>query len=164
MTVRKTPAKRSARSGDRAEDLEKQIAALSSRPRSELVEEWVRIYGRPPPKYIKRGLIERAISWHMQAKVYGRLKPEIRRYLLQVAEANAAKVAKADAEKAKGEIAVPARFRPGMRLVREWNGTTHTVDVLDKGFAWNGKLYSSLSPIARAITGARWSGPRFFSP
>ncbi len=73
--VRKASAKRSARSGDRADDLERQIAALSSRPRPELVEEWVRIYGQPPPKYIKRGLIERAISWHMQAKVYGGLKP-----------------------------------------------------------------------------------------
>jgi hypothetical protein len=152
----KVSMKRSARSGDRAEDIEQQIAALASRPRSELVEEWIRIYGRGPPKYIKRGLIERAISWHMQAKVYGGLKPEIRRYLLKVAEADAAKI--------KEEIKAPARFRPGMRLIREWNGKTHTVDVLDKGFAWNGKLYSSLSPIARAITGARWSGPRFFSP
>ena len=152
----KSSAERPARSGDRAGDLERQIKALSSRPRSELVEEWFRIYGRRPPKYIKRGLIERAISWHMQAKVYGGLKPEIRKYLLKVAEAAAATV--------KGEIATPARFRPGMRLLREWNGKTHTVDVLDKGFAWNGKLYSSLSPIARAITSARWSGPRFFSP
>ena len=152
----KTFAERPARSGDRADDLERQITALSSRPRPELVEEWTRIYGRRPPKYIKRGLIERAISWHMQAKVYGGLKPEIRRYLLKVAEADAAKV--------KQQISVPAQFRPGMRLLREWNGKTHTVDVLDKGFAWNGKLYSSLSPIARAITGARWSGPRFFSP
>ena len=152
----KASTKRSARSADRAEDIEQQIAALASRPRSELVEEWIRIYGRRPPKYIKRGLIERAISWHMQTKVYGGLKPETRRYLLKVAEADAAKI--------KEEIKSPARFRPGIRLVREWNGKTHTVDVLDKGFAWNGKLYSSLSPIARAITGARWSGPRFFTP
>ena len=72
--------------------------------------------------------------------------------------------AEADAAKIKEEVKSPARFRPGMRLIREWNGKTHTVDVLDKGYAWNGKLYSSLSPIAREITGSRWSGPRFFSP
>src|SRR5205814_3124289 len=102
-------AERPARSGDRADDLERQIEALSSRPRPELVEEWTRIYGRRPPKYIKRGLIERAISWHMQAKVYGGLKPEIRNYLLKVAEADAAKV--------KQQISVPAQFRPGMRLL-----------------------------------------------
>ena len=151
-----TPGESPARSADRTGELERQITALSSRPRSELAEEWIRIYGSRPPKYIKRGLIERAISWHMQAKVYGGLKPEIRKYLLKIAEADAAKV--------KQQISVPAQFRPGMRLLREWNGRTHTVDVLDKGFAWNGKLFSSLSPIARAITGARWSGPRFFSP
>ncbi len=73
------------------------------------------------------------------------------------------KVAEADAAKVTEKISAPARFRSVMRLVRQWNGKTHTVDVLDRGFAWNGKLYSSLSPIARAITGARWSGPRFFS-
>jgi hypothetical protein len=160
----KTPLKRSARSIDRAEDLENRIAALSSHPRSELVEEWTRIYCRKPPKYIKRGLMERAISWHMQAKVYGGLKPETKRYLLQVAAANAARAGKPDAPKTNGEVKPLTRFRPGTRLVREWNGKTYVVDVLDKGFAWNGKPYSSLSPIARAITGTRWSGPRFFSP
>ena len=51
---------------------------------------------------------------------------------------------------------------PGSRLIREWRGRTHTVDVLDSGFRCDGKQYRSLSEIARAITGARWSGPRFF--
>ena len=53
-------------------------------------------------------------------------------------------------------------LKPGGRLIREWNGVTHVVDVIDGGFVWNGQRYASLSPIARAITGARWSGPRFF--
>ena len=51
---------------------------------------------------------------------------------------------------------------PGTRLLREWNGRTHQVDVTDDGFVWNGETYRSLSAVARAITGARWSGPRFF--
>lgn len=50
----------------------------------------------------------------------------------------------------------------GSRLAREWNGKTHVVDVTDDGFFYAGKTYRSLSAIARAITGARWSGPRFF--
>jgi len=50
----------------------------------------------------------------------------------------------------------------GSRLLREWNGITHSVEVTDRGFAWNGKTYRSLSVIARTITGAHWSGPRFF--
>ena len=49
-----------------------------------------------------------------------------------------------------------------MRLIREWNGTVHQVDVVGGGFAWNGKTWKSLSAVAEAITGARWSGPRFF--
>jgi hypothetical protein len=52
--------------------------------------------------------------------------------------------------------------RPGSRLVREWRGRTHTVVVTDNGFEHAGKTYSSLSKIAQVITGAHWSGPRFF--
>ena len=53
-------------------------------------------------------------------------------------------------------------LQPGSRLLREWNGTTHVVDITDAGYVWNGKSHRSLSAIAREITGARWSGPRFF--
>jgi hypothetical protein len=55
-----------------------------------------------------------------------------------------------------------ARLRPGAQLVREWHGRTHTVTVADDGFEYVGKAYSSLTKIAQAITGAHWSGPRFF--
>jgi hypothetical protein len=47
-------------------------------------------------------------------------------------------------------------------LAREWNGHMHRVAVLTGGFAWNGKIYPSLSKIAHAITGTRWNGPRSF--
>jgi hypothetical protein len=53
-------------------------------------------------------------------------------------------------------------LKPGARLLRDWNGRTHVVDVTDAGYQWNGETHRSLSAIARAITGARWSGPRFF--
>jgi hypothetical protein len=60
-------------------------------------------------------------------------------------------------------LSAPAiTLREGNRLVREWNGTTHTVLVLASGFEWQGRQYRSLSQIAEAITGAHWSGPRFF--
>ncbi len=55
------------------------------------------------------------------------------------------------------------KVAPGMRLIREWNGSSHVVEVVDGGFLWNGRGYGSLSSVARAITGARWSGPRFFA-
>jgi hypothetical protein len=51
---------------------------------------------------------------------------------------------------------------PGTRLIREWHGQTHLVDVLEKGMLYQGRTYRSLSEVARVITGARWSGPRFF--
>ena len=54
------------------------------------------------------------------------------------------------------------RLKPGTRLVREWNGRTYTVTITEDGFAYNGMTYSSLTKIARIITGAHWSGPRFF--
>ncbi len=54
------------------------------------------------------------------------------------------------------------RLKPGLRLVREWRGETHTVLVLEDGFEWNGQRRCSLSAIAREITGTRWSGPLFF--
>ena len=54
------------------------------------------------------------------------------------------------------------KLRPGGRLVREWNGVTHVVDVVADGYLWRGTRYRSLSAVAREITGAHWSGPRFF--
>jgi hypothetical protein len=51
---------------------------------------------------------------------------------------------------------------PGTRLIREWNGRTIAVEVRDDGFVWNDQSYRSLSQIAREVTGAHWSGPRFF--
>lgn len=56
----------------------------------------------------------------------------------------------------------PPRLRPGGRFIREWGGVSHVVDVTADGYLWQGRSYRSLSAIARAITGAHWSGPRFF--
>lgn len=51
---------------------------------------------------------------------------------------------------------------PGTRLIREWNGQTIAVEVTEVGFCWQDRHWRSLSQIARAVTGAHWSGPRFF--
>ncbi|WP_413719231.1 DUF2924 domain-containing protein [Silicimonas sp. MF1-12-2] len=58
--------------------------------------------------------------------------------------------------------AVSSALKPGARLLREWNGVTHVVDVVEGGLVWKGETWRSLSVIAREITGAHWSGPRFF--
>ena len=53
-------------------------------------------------------------------------------------------------------------FLPAPHLVREWNGRTYQVEVIDNGYRFDGKTYPSLTTIAKRITGTHWSGPRFF--
>jgi hypothetical protein len=90
----------------------------------------------------------------MQAKRYSGLKPATDRRLRTIANATA------DGDHSNRRTA--PTLQPGVRLVREWNGVNHMVEVIEGGFIWNGDRHRSLSAIARAITGARWSGPRFF--
>ena len=133
---------------------EQKIAKLAYLTRSVLVVRWQAIYRTDPPKGISRRLLIRAIAYEMQAKQYGGLKPAIDRRLRMIANGTAG-------GDHGGRKATPA-LQPGARLVREWNGVSHVVDAIEGGFIWNGDRYRSLSAIARAITGARWSGPRFF--
>ena len=131
-------------------EFEGEINKLAALPRAELVERWAALYRTPPPKGVGQRLLVRAIGYEMQAKRYGGLKPSIDRRLRKLCDAE------------QGNAETPSNLQPGTRLVREWNGHTHVVDVVDEGFIWKGGHHRSLSAIARAITGARWSGPRFF--
>ena len=145
---------RGKRRGDRtAGDLEVKIRELADLPRPDLTEHWRQLCRAEAPKGISRPLLLRAVAYGMQVKRYGGLKPAVRRQLRKVADGGSAQaVANLKSEK----------VAPGMRLIREWNGSSHVVEAVDGGFVWNGKRYGSLSAVARAITGARWSGPRFF--
>ena len=92
----------------------------------------------------------------VEVKAFGGLKPMVRRKLRARAVSG---------ERTSKSTPAPCRSRalsPGTRLVREWHGVPHTVEVLEKGFFYESKTYRSLSRIAHVITGARWSGPRFF--
>ncbi len=142
------------RPGDRtAGDLEATIRELAGLPRPDLTEHWRQLYRTAPPKGISRPLLVRAVAYGMQVKRTGGLKPAVRRQLRKVVDGGSAQAA---------ANVKPAKVTPGMRLIREWNGSSHVVEAVDGGFVWNGKRYGSLSAVARAITGARWSGPRFF--
>ena len=134
--------------------LENDLAALADLARAELVERWRIHYRTDPPKGISRPLLIRAIAYEMQAKRYGGLKPAIVRRLQMIANGPAG----GDHTSRKAS----PTLQPGARLIREWNGVSHVVEVIEGGFIWNGDRHRSLSAIARAITGARWSGPRFF--
>lgn len=90
------------------------------------------------------------LSFEVQAQMTGGLAKTFRNRLRKATLVNA---------QAKPQHAL----RVGSRLMREWNGVPHSVEVIDTGFMWQGTRYRSLSAIARAITGAHWSGPRFFN-
>ena len=135
-------------------EFEHEIAKLPALPRAELVERWIALYRTPPPKGLGQRLLICAIGYEMQARRYGGLKPAVGRRLRKLGDAST--------NHEQRNAGTPSRLQPGTRLVREWNGHTHVVEVVDKGFIWKGDRHRSLSAIARAITGAHWSGPRFF--
>lgn len=116
--------------------------------------EWRRLYRMTPPKRLSRALLELGVGWKLQEAALGGHKRTVLRQLDQLASGLAD----------GGEVTAPkvTILKPGARLVREWHGETHDVLVLDNGFEWRGETWPSLSAIATAITGARWSGPRFF--
>lgn len=132
--------------------VEQQIDGLRQHTRSELIERWINTYCKHPPKGISRRLLEMSAAYELQAKVYGGLKPALRSALAEAL----------DRSKSLSSKPKPPSLKPGSQLLREWNGRTHHVEVVDQGYLWNGERYRSLSAIATRITGTRWSGPRFF--
>ncbi|MBI4031352.1 MAG: DUF2924 domain-containing protein [Proteobacteria bacterium] len=127
------------------------LAALSGLDREDLVARWQALYGVPPPRKISRQLLLQAVAYRLQEQASEGLKPATRRYLEQVASGDK-----------RQKTAVLVSAKPGTRLLREWRGVTYEATVLDDGVLFQGRKYRSLSEVARAITGARWSGPLFF--
>ena len=140
-------------STERARQLETEIARLGDLDRAKLIDLWTKAYGRKPFKGASRKLLIRSAVYMLQKRAYGALKRSTHLQLLQIAR---------DDEVQQPPASNERLLQPGMRLIREWHGTSHTVDVTDDGFVWNDETYSSLTAIAKAITGAHWSGPRFF--
>jgi hypothetical protein len=118
--------------------------------------QWRNLFGRNAPAHLTKPLLSRILAYRLQADAYGDLDPDVRRALKGVRRS-----AEAGADKS-GSLGSARRIKPGSVLVREWNGHLHRVTVLNEGFIWNGETYRSLSHVARAITGVRWNGPRFF--
>jgi hypothetical protein len=124
-------------------------------PLPELRAEWHRWHpDLAMPKGLPRDLLVRSIAWQMQAKEHGGMPRETLRQL----EKLAAQLATSGDLELEREV----RLKPGTRLVREWRGQTYRVEVLASGYLMDERRYASLSHVARAITGTRWSGPRFF--
>lgn len=157
-------------------DLKAEIVAIGDLSRAELAEWWERSHGLAPTAGIRTELLKRSAAWHLQARHLGGFSAETRRLLKAAMARIEAKLHDRDADK---HVAVggsppesatsgsPKRQRrkltPGARLLRDWNGKTHVVDVIEGGFVFEAKVYPSLTAIAKTITGAHWSGPRFFA-
>jgi Protein of unknown function (DUF2924) len=110
---------------------------------SELRLAWQERYG-PAPKHRAPDLLRRVLAWRIQADAFGELDA-----------VNVRLIASDKAPKIAAE-------QPGMRLARDYAGRRHEVVVVEDGVVYDGSHYTSLSHVARAITGQRWNGPRFF--
>lgn len=128
-------------------NIEDRINALASMSARQLRVEWQRVYKSAAPD-ISANMLRLGIAYRMQEKAFGGLGSDTVRALRRIAKT--------------GRANARPSIRPGTRLVRSWNGRTLVVHVGDDGFVMDGRHYRSLSEIAREVTGARWSGPRFF--
>ena len=128
----------------KAERVTQEVRALEALDLHGLREEWRKRYG-DPPKMRSHELLARLLAWRIQADAFGGLDAATIRLLTTD----------------RPPIPKPA-LAPGTQLTREWQGRRHEVDVLEQGFRYAGADYRSLSQIARAITGTRWNGLRFF--
>ena len=137
-----------------AVDVAGTLARLSELTLFELRGAWRRLHRAPPPMRLSRDLLTRAIAYKLQEHAFGGLSKSILRKLERP---------NCDAEASEARRpAAPISLKAGARLVREWRGVTHTVLVHADGFEWSGRRYRSLTLVAREITGAHWSGARFF--
>jgi hypothetical protein len=135
-------------------EVEAELDRLPKMPIVNLRNRYRELFRTEPPKAFGPDLLRRSIAHRIQERAYGSLSQEHQRLLDQLVKAAQAKP--------NGRLELPRRIKPGSELVRTWNRRTYRVVVLEKGFAWEGRTFSSLSEIATEITGTNWNGPRFF--
>lgn len=135
---------------EKTADIQQALSMLSDMTYVTLKEKWRGVYASPPPRGLSRRLLIYGIAYQIQVKAFGGLKPLVKQALRDTAGQKA--------RKEKASRILP----PGTRLMREWRGTVHVVDVTADGLIWNGRCFRSLSAIANHITGTQWNGYRFF--
>jgi Protein of unknown function (DUF2924) len=132
--------------------LAEQLNSLATMSPLQLRECWKNTLKSEPPN-VPTSLLRRLVAHQLQIKRHGRLPALVARELNSRANGQNAV-----------QLIAPAHFqiRQGTRFIREWRGQTIEVVALADGFEWQGRIFRSLSEIARVVTGAHWSGPRFF--
>ena len=147
-----------ARRDDRARkpgltEVETEIAELVEQSTHDLRLAWRRVHRTEPPAGLSRDLLIRALADDLQQQTHGGTSRTLRRRLQTLAR---------EFEKGGASFNPDIVPKTGTALVRQWRGRTHTVLVREDGFEYDGQRYRSLTVIAERITGAHWSGPRFF--
>jgi hypothetical protein len=131
-----------------------EIAGLIDRSTQELRRAWQTIVSQTgPPSGLSRDLIIRGLADKLQARAHGGPSRALQRRLQSLV---------GEFEKGARSFDPGTVLKTGATLVRQWRGHTHTVLVREGGFEYDGQRYRSLTVIAQRITGAHWSGPRFF--
>jgi hypothetical protein len=134
-------------------DIEAEIAGLLDQSTQELRLVWRKSHRTEPPSGMSRDLLIRSLAYDLQQRAHGSPNRVLRRRLQTLAGAS---------ERGARSVAPGVVLKAGATLVRQWRCRTHTVLVGQNGFEYEGQRYRSLSVIAERITGAHWSGPRFF--
>lgn len=131
--------------------IDDELDALAGLSPAQLKERWSGLEGSPSPSF-PTSLLRRLVAQRLQERRYGALPALVARELARLGQE------KPGADPVRSRI----ELTPGTRLVREWNGQTISVEVTEDGFRYGDRTWRSLSEIARYVTGAHWSGPRFF--
>ena len=135
------------RASDR-DEVEAEIERIRSLGLDELRARWRATFRSSPPPAFTKDLVARFLCWHIQEQAFGELAADIATLLDGIARGD--------------KRAMDRRLKAGTVLVREYQGERHTVTVVLGGYAWRDTTYTSLSMVARAITGTSWNGHRFF--
>ena len=130
------------------DDLPERIEEIATMDRAACAEALAALPGITVPPRLRAETLRRLLAYEVQARTLGGLTAQDRRTLRTVAAGKAGREAGAAS--------------PGTHLVRDWNGRTYRVEVTETGYVLDGITYASLSAVAKRITGAAWSGPRFF--
>jgi hypothetical protein len=131
--------------------LPKTLSALELADRNQL-SSWFEVeFGHLPHPKASLAWMRQNLAWSIQVKAGGVTAKLLRQQLIK-------RLSRQLTGKTKGKVP----YRSGTRLIREWQGRIYEVTVEEDGFTWNGNTYPNLSQIAKAITGTKWSGPRFF--
>jgi len=118
---------------------------------------WATSRGIEPPKTFTARLMRLVLAWDAQAARAGCETAKVRRDWNRIMKGR-----DGGGPFKHAGIAPHSTAGVGTRLLKEWGGATHEVIVIEGGATWNGQSYSSLSAVARAMTGTNRNGPKFF--